>query len=62
MAGRLKESDPSLLSKEEGTVITPWRDRIRICLAYPSPYRTGMSNLGFQTLYALFNQYPLFPL
>jgi len=60
MAGRLKESDPSLLSKEEGYVIAPWRDRIRICLAYPNRYRTGMSNLGFQTLYALFNQHPSF--
>ncbi len=60
MAGRLKESDPSLLSKEEGAVKTPWRDRIRIALAYPSQYRTGMSNLGFQTLYALFNSTPSF--
>ena len=60
MAGRLKESDSSLLSKEEGAVKTPWRDRIRIALAYPSQYRTGMSNLGFQTLYALFNSTPSF--
>jgi radical SAM superfamily enzyme YgiQ (UPF0313 family) len=60
MTGRLKDSDPSLLSKEEGAVKTPWRDGIRICLAYPSPYRTGMSNLGFQTLYALFNDTPSF--
>ena len=60
MTGRLKQSDPSLLSKEEGAVRTPWHDRLRICLAYPSPYRTGMSNLGFQTLYALFNGTPSF--
>ncbi|MGE5800347.1 MAG: radical SAM protein [Syntrophaceae bacterium] len=60
MTGRQKESDPSLLSKEEGAVRTPWHDRLRICLAYPSPYRTGMSNLGFQTLYALFNGTPSF--
>lgn len=38
----------------------PWRDRIRIALAYPNHYRTGMSNLGFQTLYALFNGTPSF--
>ncbi|MRR11661.1 hypothetical protein EG835_04145, partial [bacterium] len=60
MAGRQKKNDPSLLSKEEGCVITPWRDRIRICLAYPNQYRTGMSNLGYQTLYALFNSNPSF--
>jgi radical SAM superfamily enzyme YgiQ (UPF0313 family) len=60
MAGRIKDSNPSLLSKEEGTVKKPWRDRIRVCLAYPNHYRTGMSNLGFQTLYALFNNNPSF--
>jgi radical SAM superfamily enzyme YgiQ (UPF0313 family) len=26
-----------------------------ICLAYPSPYRVGMSSLGFQTLYRILN-------
>src|SRR5512136_3506073 len=60
MAGRLKKGEPSLLSKEDGYVIATWRDRIRICLAYPNQYRTGMSNLGFQTLYALFNDTPSF--
>ncbi|HTZ39644.1 MAG TPA: radical SAM protein [Syntrophales bacterium] len=60
MAGRLKENESSLLSKEEGTVIARWHDRIRICLAYPNQYRTGMSNLGFQRLYALINGAPSF--
>jgi radical SAM superfamily enzyme YgiQ (UPF0313 family) len=60
MAGRLKESYPSLLSEEEGAVKTFWRDRVRVCLAYPNHYRTGMSNLGFQTLYALINDTPSF--
>jgi radical SAM superfamily enzyme YgiQ (UPF0313 family) len=27
-----------------------------ICLAYPSPYRVGMSSLGFQTLYRRLNE------
>src|SRR5688500_10674448 len=26
-----------------------------ICLAYPSPYRVGMSSLGYQTLYRILN-------
>jgi len=60
MAGRLKQGKPSLLSKEEGYVTAPWRERIRIALAYPNQYRTGMSNLGFQTIYALFNDPPSF--
>lgn len=60
MAGRRKQGKSSLLSKEEGCVTAPWRERIRIALAYPNQYRTGMSNLGFQTLYALFNGTPSF--
>ena len=27
-----------------------------ICLAYPSPYRVGMSSLGFQTLYRVLHE------
>jgi len=60
MAGRRKQGKPSLLSKEDGYVTAPWRGRIRIALAYPNHYRTGMSNLGFQTLYALLNESPSF--
>lgn len=60
MAGRRKQGKSSLLLKEEGCVTAPWRERIRIALAYPNQYRTGMSNLGFQTLYALFNGTPSF--
>jgi radical SAM superfamily enzyme YgiQ (UPF0313 family) len=60
MGGRLRQGKPSHLSTEEGTVEAPWRDRIRIALAYPNHYRTGMSNLGFQALYALFNTTPSF--
>lgn len=29
---------------------------MRVCLAYPNSYRAGMSNLGFQTIYALLNR------
>jgi radical SAM superfamily enzyme YgiQ (UPF0313 family) len=28
-----------------------------VCLAYPSPYRVGMSSLGFQTLYRILNEH-----
>jgi len=31
---------------------------LTICLAYPHFYGTGMSNLGFQTVYALLNDLP----
>lgn len=31
---------------------------LRIALTYPSPYRVGMSSLGFQTLYRILNDQP----
>jgi radical SAM superfamily enzyme YgiQ (UPF0313 family) len=43
------------LSKEVGYVTKPHGDRLRIALAFPNTYWVGMSNLGFQTTYRLFN-------
>jgi radical SAM superfamily enzyme YgiQ (UPF0313 family) len=43
------------LSKEIGYVKKPHGDRLRIALAFPNTYWVGMSNLGFQTVYRLFN-------
>ncbi|MCA9709608.1 MAG: radical SAM protein [Myxococcales bacterium] len=41
------------LSDERGTL---GLDRVApVCMLYPSPYRVGMSSLGFQTLYRLLN-------
>ena len=31
---------------------------LRVCLAYPSPYRVGMSSLGFQRIYRSFMEAP----
>jgi len=46
----------SLLEGPEiGTVRKSWHGRIRIALIYPNVYRIGMSNLGFQAVYRLFN-------
>jgi radical SAM superfamily enzyme YgiQ (UPF0313 family) len=44
-----------LLSKEVGFVRKPHADRLRVALAFPNTYIVGMSNLGFQTVYKLFN-------
>ncbi|MBN2032160.1 MAG: radical SAM protein [Deltaproteobacteria bacterium] len=33
-----------------------WGGRISVALAYPNVYRIGMSNLGFQVVYALLNR------
>jgi radical SAM superfamily enzyme YgiQ (UPF0313 family) len=43
------------LAKEVGYVSKPHGHRLRIALAFPNTYWVGMSNLGFQTLYRLFN-------
>src|SRR5882724_10848964 len=43
------------LSKETGYITKPHGDRVRIALAFPNTYWVGMSNLGFQTIYRLFN-------
>jgi len=45
----------SRLAREKGTVRKDWGGRITIALAYPNDYHIGMSNLGFQVVYHLFN-------
>src|ERR1700722_13722114 len=43
------------LSKEIGYTKKPHGNRLRVALAFPNTYWVGMSNLGFQTIYRLFN-------
>jgi radical SAM superfamily enzyme YgiQ (UPF0313 family) len=43
------------LAKETGYVRKPHGGRLRVALAFPNTYWVGMSNLGFQTVYRLFN-------
>src|SRR5258705_8018795 len=43
------------LAKEVGYVKKPHGHRLRLALAFPNTYWVGMSNLGFQTMYRLFN-------
>jgi len=50
-----RERARHILSKEVGFVTKPHGDRLRIALAFPNTYWVGMSNLGFQTMYRLFN-------
>jgi radical SAM superfamily enzyme YgiQ (UPF0313 family) len=42
---------------ENGAVRKNWRGKIRVALVYPNHYPVGMSNLGLQAVYALFNRY-----
>ena len=43
------------LAKEKGAIRKDWGGKLSIALAYPNYYRLGMSNLGFQVVYRLFN-------
>jgi radical SAM superfamily enzyme YgiQ (UPF0313 family) len=47
----------AMLAKEVGFIRKPHTDRLRIALAFPNTYYVGMSNLGFQTVYQLFNMH-----
>src|SRR5262249_1239838 len=50
-----RERAQQILSKETGYARKPHGGRLRVALAFPNTYWVGMSNLGFQTIYRLFN-------
>src|SRR3989442_9128350 len=52
---QLVEQARATLSKEVGYVRKTHAGRLRVALAFPNTYFVGMSNLGFQTVYKLFN-------
>ncbi len=46
-----------MLAKEVGYVRKSHADRLRVALAFPNTYHVGMSNLGLQSVYRLFNAF-----
>src|SRR5688572_23984655 len=52
------ERRQALLADETGTLYKEHGGKIRVALIFPSTYEIGMSNLGFQTVYRLFNDHP----
>ena len=59
-AGRSRTRDQyalarETLAREVGYVSKPHGGRVRVALAFPNSYFVGMSNLGLQTVYSLFN-------
>ena len=50
-----RERALATLSKETGYIRKPHGGRLRVALVFPNTYWVGMSNLGFQTIYRLFN-------
>jgi radical SAM superfamily enzyme YgiQ (UPF0313 family) len=57
MSKRILESYRRKLGAEEGWVLKRGA-RLRIALCYPNVYAVGMANLGFQSVYELFNRIP----
>ena len=55
MKWQQRERALDILSREVGNIRKPHAGRLRIALAFPNTYFVGMSNLGFQTVYRLFN-------
>jgi radical SAM superfamily enzyme YgiQ (UPF0313 family) len=57
--GRIRTQDVEVqrkrLLREQGTVRKDWGGRVPIALCYPNSYSVGMCNLGFLTVYSLFN-------
>lgn len=50
-----RERARDMLAREVGHVRKPHGGRLRVALAFPNTYYVGMSSLGFQTVYRLFN-------
>jgi radical SAM superfamily enzyme YgiQ (UPF0313 family) len=53
-----RERARQTLAKEVGYTLKPHGHRLRVALAFPNTYWVGMSNLGLQTVYRLFNSQP----
>ncbi|KQC09447.1 MAG: hypothetical protein APR62_02445 [Smithella sp. SDB] len=60
MDWKVRKKHAAVLERETGYVKKVWGTYNTVCLAYPNYYRTGMANLGFQTVYKIFNAQPSF--
>ncbi len=58
MSWDLKKKAQALLAVEQGGIVKDWGGKISVALVYPNTYSVGMSNLGFQTIYAYLNRLP----
>ncbi len=52
---KLKRAHKRRLEREKGVVIKDWGGKFSAGLVFPNKYYLGMSNLGFQRMYYLFN-------
>ncbi len=52
----LRDRARATLAREVGVIHKPHGQRLRVALSFPNTYNIGMSNLGLQTIYRLFNE------
>src|SRR3990170_1042364 len=57
MSWKLIEKARSFLKEEQGTIRKDFGGKTSVALIYPNTYYIGMSNLGFQNIYYLFNSF-----
>jgi radical SAM superfamily enzyme YgiQ (UPF0313 family) len=55
MSWKIIEKYRRILAAEKGATPKNWGGKLTLCLVYPNRYRTAMSNLGFQAVYAQLN-------
>lgn len=60
MNWKQKKKYAAVLASEQGCFKKVWGTGHSVCLAYPNVYRIGMANLGFQSVYKIFNDLPSF--
>ncbi len=53
--GELGVDPAATLQRERGAIVKNHAGKLRVALAFPNTYFVGMSNLGLQTVYRLFN-------
>ncbi len=56
MTWKIQKHHQDLRQAEEGRESSVWSKELNVGLVYPNLYYFGMSNLGFQSLYCVFNQ------
>ena len=56
MTSRQERVTKDLLSCEIGSCRKKWKGKLPLALIFPNSYQLGMSNLGFQLVYALLNK------
>jgi len=58
MSWKIIENRRGILAGESGARQKSCGGRLSCCLVYPNRYHAAMSNLGFQTVYAMMNAHP----